>query len=145
MIPEINISNDQRPQTRQSPGTANATLNTHRSNQVHPSRKRYYFKNKPDTYMNNDSWDHAVLELLSEIEFLEESQREIHLLYDKPCETIFTEHDKHLLSSSYSRSTKKLFKHHKPYWNSTLTTKWNEMRESEISFKKFSGNNVKKN
>ena len=145
MIPEINISNDQRPQTRQSPGTANATLNTHRSNQVHPRRKRYYFNNKPDTYMNNDSWDHAVLELLSEIEFLEESQREIDSLYDKLCETIFTENDKRLLSSSYSRSTKKLFKYHKPYWNSTLTTKWNEMRESEKSFKKLSGNNVKKN
>ena len=76
---------------------------------------------------------------------MEESQREIDSLYNKLYETIFTENDKHLLSSSYSRSTKRLFKYHKPYWNSTLTTKWNEMRESEKSFKKISGNNVKKN
>ena len=93
MIPEININNDQRPQTRQNPGTANARVNTQRSSQVQPSRKRYYFNNNRDTYMNNDSWDHAVLELLSEIEFLEESQGGIDSLFDKLCETIITEKD----------------------------------------------------
>ena len=89
--------------------------------------------------MNNEIWDCAVLELLTDLELAKQTEVDIGTLYDKVCKTILCEKDTYLSWFSFSGKSKRQFKYHKPYWNHNLTMKWKEMRNSEICFQKYKG------
>ena len=89
--------------------------------------------------MNNEIWDCAILELLTDLELIKQTEVDIDTLYDKVCKTILCENDAYLSCFSLTGKSKKQFKYHKPYWNHNLTMKWKEMRNFEKSFQKYKG------
>ena len=100
-------------------------------------QKQYDVKSIPESFMANQDWNDACQELIEELLLLTRNQNQIDLLYDKLCEQVGLEMEKHLnIRKTCYGKTRKQFKVSKPYWTAELTEMWKEMNKNEREYVK---------
>ncbi|VDI35540.1 Hypothetical predicted protein [Mytilus galloprovincialis] len=103
------------------------------------SNLRYKLNQIPLDFMTSDIQRSALLTLIENIERCRETQDNIDKIYNELCEIIFSEmNDK--IPKFEDNSSKKRYKHRKPYWNDNLMSLWNKMSIKEKEFTHCKGN-----
>ena len=98
------------------------------------TNRMYCFNNRPNEFMKSVTWTNAILKIINMQEEYIQSQECVDRKYNEFCSILFSEMDKYLDIKGGSKRVRKKYKHHKPYWNSELTTKWKEMRNKEKAY-----------
>ena len=86
--------------------------------------------NVPVSFMNNNEFNSCVTDVLTNIDFNNESQEGIDSVYNSMCLMLVNE------LNGCSKSTRKKNRKSKPFWNDALDMLWRDMRYKEKKFKK---------
>ena len=117
--------------------------NTHNLTQSHstenPKQRRYRFDNIPPNFRKTEMWSFAINNIINAREQEINSQNYVDNNYNNLCTVLKDEMDKYLKFTECGPSTKKRWKHSKPYWNEELTELWKSMRNKERTYLKFRG------
>ena len=117
--------------------------NTHNLTQSHstenPKQRRYRFDNIPPDFRKTEMWSFAINNIINAREQEINSQNYVDNNYNNLCTVLKDEMDKYLKFTECGPSTKKRWKHSKPYWNEELTELWKSMRNKERTYLKFRG------
>ena len=103
--------------------------------------RRYNFNNMPESCMNSSVWRQSILAQIESLESCIKNQDSIDVLYKKFSEVVFAELDLYFKAKNTSKSTKRQYRHNKPYWSEDLKTLWENMRDAENCFLKQSKTN----
>ena len=82
-------------------------------------RKRYKLKAIPRDFLSSNISRLALQDIISKIESAQETQSEIDNIYSSLCDAIITEMNNCIPRCDTSKKTRKRFKTHKPYWNTS--------------------------
>ena len=104
-------------------------------------KRRYFFENKPEAFMNSNMWSTALQNIIVMFENRIINQENLDKYYDLLCKTLTNEMDKHLKFMDSTKRTRKKHKNSKPYWCDELSDLWRKMRDSEKRFLKHVGTN----
>ena len=115
------------------------TQTTH--HHVNISSKRYKYKTMSNEFLNNDTWKLVLDSLISGLDCTDPVQNSVDVFYDDMITNIFEEMDKHISYKEATKSTRKLFRNHKPFWTDELTDVWKDMSLAEKDYIKAKHSN----
>ena len=119
--------------------TPSKTINNNKTSfneSIIPQSKRFKFDQVSSLFMNNSDWVEVTRQIVTNFQNLNNEQIKIDLAYSDMCNKIFSEADKHLDYHTATKSVRKRFKYHKPWWTTELSTLWKNMKEKEQQFLK---------
>ena len=116
-------------------GFPNSTSCTDPNDQTHVDiNKRYNYGTMSEQFLRSETWINILDSLIEKVESGNKSQSHVDTLYDEMLSEIFTEMDAHINYREASKSTRKHYKNHKPFWNNELTKAWKLMASSEKEY-----------
>ena len=86
------------------------------------------------TFLSSDTWRNILDGLILRLEYTNPNQDSIDTFYDEMMKDIFNEMDKHIRYKEASKSTRKLYRNHKPFWTDELTDAWRDMSLAEKTY-----------
>ena len=96
---------------------------------------RFTVKNIPNNFFDNEESARSLIEVISKIENIRHSQREVDSAYERFCEMYYTEMKKWLPCKNIHPSAKKRFhRRTKPFWSDELGNLWKILCEAEKCF-----------
>ena len=106
------------------------------------TNKRYNYGTMTSEFMNSSNWTDILDTLILRLEHINKSQDSIDRYYQDMLSKVFHEMDINIQYKDASKTTKKHYKNHKPFWNEDLTAAWKDMSNAEkIYLKDKSKNN----
>lgn len=105
---------------------------------------RYKLESIPENFLHSDLIRNAVVELIDKYSNRIQGQREVDEVYDSTCDVFRQEMDNALPRTQCSKTEKKMFKSHKPFWNDELKNLWKNMVVSRKAFERCEGNGREK-
>jgi len=103
-------------------------------NDHNPGSKRYKFNTMSNEFLKTDTWQNILDSLISRLESTNPCQDGIDKLYDKMMVEIFEEMDEYIEYKQASKTTRKLYRNHKPFWTDELTDAWKDMSLSKRKY-----------
>ncbi len=86
--------------------------------------RRYNLKNIPDNFGYSNFATQGLNFFITRLENDSLNKRQLDTLYEKFCKTVLNEMDTCLEFKDLDSTTRKRFKHYKPYWDQELTDLW---------------------
>ena len=123
---------------------ATADINLHEQSNIlfdSKTNKKFYFNNINNNFLSNSHWFNIIAELERKLSQNDVFQQHIDACYHTFCHKLFMEMDTHIKYKDCSKTLKKKFKYHKPFWNTELTELWNAMRQAEKVYNKTNKSN----
>ena len=106
-----------------------------------PGSKRYKFNTMSNEFLKTDTWQNILDSLISRLESTNPCQDGIDKLYDEMMVEIFGEMDKYIGYKQASKTTRKRYRNHKPFWTDELTDAWKDMSLAEKNYIKSKHSN----
>ena len=89
--------------------------------------KRYNYGTMSPEFLKSNSWINILDSLIIRLENIEKCQLEIDTFYSEMLLHIFQEMDQHIEYKNASKSSRKHYKNHKPYWTDDLSLAWKKI------------------
>ena len=99
--------------------------------------KRYNFNSVSNEFLKSDTWKNILDSLIMRLDHIDPLQESVDKFYDAMLINIFEEMDKHVSYKEASKTTRKLYRNHKPFWNDELSNAWKDVAQSEKCYIKF--------
>ncbi len=116
-----------------------ATVNSSNNYESVGFWRRYYFNNVNERFMNNETWDLAMNDIIESLHTNAVSRTKLDEIYSKFCQHIYNEMDSYIRYSDALEGSRKRLKIPKPFWCDELTHLWKTMHVNEKVYRTYKG------